>query len=81
MLPISYFIRSAGQKKHEFNCELTGFLQENIKSNKIVENLWRDVIYSDVIGIQTGQEGGTRGDYFSMMMVWTGSPSKVKKIL
>lgn len=35
--------------------------------------------YSDVIGIQTGQ-GGTRG-LKSMMMVWTGSPSKVKKIL
>lgn len=34
--------------------------------------------YSDVIGIQTGQ-GGTRGRK-SMMMVWTASPSKVKKI-
>lgn len=35
--------------------------------------------YNDVIGIQAGQ-GGARGRK-SMMMVWTGSPSKVKKIL
>ena len=35
--------------------------------------------YNDVIGIQAGQ-GGARG-HKSMMMVWTWSPSKVKKIL
>ena len=31
------------RQRMEFNCEL-GCLQENIKSNKIGENLWRDVI-------------------------------------
>lgn len=35
--------------------------------------------YNDVLGIQAGQ-GGTRG-HKSMMKVWTGSPSKLEKIL